>query len=157
MTKIRDVKSEIEHLEITMDEAIMIQVLKCLECSFAQFPCIPSHKAREEEKLPKLENLAQSLKDKELRRRNQDEATANYAKRFTKEKLRLTNAKPQEWEDSSNGKLTKCKFCEKEHQQNDCWNLQAKYHYCHETGQFAKFYKKKGATRTSSKNSVIYT
>ena len=110
MTEIRNVKSEIEDLEITMDEAITIQVLNCLDSSFAQFFGILSHEAREKEQLPKLENLAKSLEDEELRMRNQDKATANYAKRFTKRKSRLTNAKSEEQEDSSNGPLTKCRF-----------------------------------------------
>ncbi len=88
--------------------------------------------------------------------KNQDKATANYAKRFTKRKSRLTNAKPEETEDSSNGTLTKCKFCEKEHRLNDCWHSQAECHYCHDTGHIAKFCKKNAATRTSSKNIVIY-
>ena len=35
MTKIRDVKSEIEDLEITIDEAITIQVFNSLNSSFA--------------------------------------------------------------------------------------------------------------------------
>ena len=37
MTKIRDVRSEIKDLEITMDEAIIIQVLNFLDFLFAQF------------------------------------------------------------------------------------------------------------------------
>lgn len=41
MTKIRDVKSEIEDLDITMDEAITIQVLNSFDSFFAQFQ--PKH------------------------------------------------------------------------------------------------------------------
>ena len=47
MTKILDVKTEIEDLEITMDEAITMQVLNSLDSSFARFLGILSHKARE--------------------------------------------------------------------------------------------------------------
>ncbi len=61
MTKIRDVKSEIEDLEITIDEAITIQVLNFLDSSFAQLLGILSHEAREKEKLPTFESLAKSL------------------------------------------------------------------------------------------------
>ncbi len=43
MLKFREVKSEIENLEITMDEAITIQVLNSLNSSFAQFLGILSH------------------------------------------------------------------------------------------------------------------
>ncbi len=47
MSKICDVKSEIEDLEITIDEAIKIQVLNSLDSSFAKFFSILSHEARE--------------------------------------------------------------------------------------------------------------
>ena len=70
MTKIRNVKSEIENLEIIIDEAITIQVLNFLDSSFARFFCILSHEAREKEKLPSFESLAKSLEDKELRTKN---------------------------------------------------------------------------------------
>lgn len=86
MTKIRDIKSEIEDLGITMDEAITIQVLNSFDSSFTQFLDILSHEARGKAKLPILESLAKSLEDEELRIKNQDNATANYAKRFMKKK-----------------------------------------------------------------------
>ena len=66
MTKIRDVKSEIEDLKIPMDKAITIQVLNSLDSSFTQFLGILSHEAREKDKLPTLKNLAKFLEDKEL-------------------------------------------------------------------------------------------
>ncbi len=66
MTKIQDVKSEIEDVKITMDEAITIQVLNSLDSSFTQFLGILSHEAREKDKLLTLENLAKSLEDEEL-------------------------------------------------------------------------------------------
>ena len=157
MTKIRDVKSEIEDLEITMDEVITIKVLNCLDPSFPQFLGIFSHEAREKKQLHKLKNSAKSLEDKELQMRNQDKRTANYVKRFTKKKSRLTNAKPKEQKYSSNSTLTKCKFCGKEHGLNNCLHWQAECHYCHETGHTAKVCKKKAATRTSPKNIVIHT
>lgn len=84
MTKIWDVKSEIENLEITMDETIMIQVLNSLNFSFAQFLGILSHEAREKDKLLTFESPAKSFKDEELWMKNQNKAIANYAKQFTK-------------------------------------------------------------------------
>ncbi len=45
ITKIWDVKSEIEDLEITMDKAITIEVLNSLDSSFTQFLGILSHEA----------------------------------------------------------------------------------------------------------------
>ena len=66
MTKIRNVKSEIEDLQITMDEAIIIQVLNSLNSSFTPFLDILSHETREKAVLLTLENLAKSLEDEEL-------------------------------------------------------------------------------------------
>ena len=151
MTKIRDVKSEIEDLEITIDEAITIQVLNSLDSSFAQFLGILSHEAREKEKLPTLESLAKSLEDEELRMKNHDKATANYAKRFPKKKGKPPAADP------AIGSASKCEFCEKEHGPDECWHLQAECHYCHETGHIAKFCKKKVSSQASPKRLVTCT
>ncbi len=86
MIKICDVKSEIENLEITIDEAITIQVTNFLDFFFAQFFDILSHKAREKKKFLRLKSLAKLLEDEELRMKNQDKAKANYAKQFIKKK-----------------------------------------------------------------------
>ena len=61
MTQICDLRSEIENLEITMNEAVTIQVLNSLNSSFAHFLGILSHEAGETKKLPTLESLAKSL------------------------------------------------------------------------------------------------
>ena len=106
MTKIRDVRSEIEDLEITMDEAITIQVLNSLDSSFAQFLGILSHEARKKEELPILESLAKSLEDEELRMKIQDKATANYAKRFTKKKGK-PSTQSEDSEDSTTGLISR--------------------------------------------------
>lgn len=66
MTKIRDVKSEIKNLDITMNKAIVIQVFNSLYSSFTQFLGILIHKTREKEKLPTLESLAKSLEIEKL-------------------------------------------------------------------------------------------
>lgn len=66
ITKIRDVKSAIKNLEITIDKAIKIQVLNSIDFLFAQFFEILNHNAREKEKLFLVENLAKSLKDKDF-------------------------------------------------------------------------------------------
>ena len=155
MTKIRDVKSEIEDLEITIDEAITIQVLNSLDSSFAQFLGILSHEAREKEKLPTLESLAKSLEDEELRMKNQDKATANYTKRFTKKKRKLST-RSEDSEDSTTGLISKCKFCKKEHEPNECWHLQAECHYCHEIGPIAMLYNKKSSPQASLRRMVKF-
>ena len=64
MTKIRDVKSEIVDLEITIDETITIQVLNSLDSSFTQLLGIRSHEAREKKQLLTLESFAKSLRMK---------------------------------------------------------------------------------------------
>lgn len=72
MTKICDVKFEIETLEIIMDQAITIQVLNSFDYFLAYFFGILSYKARKIEDLLTLESLAESLEDEELRIKNQD-------------------------------------------------------------------------------------
>lgn len=86
ITKIWDFKSEIDDLKITIDEAIKIQVLNFFDPSFSQFFAILSHEGRKIDKLLTLENLAKFLEDKELRMKNHDKGTANFAKQFTKKK-----------------------------------------------------------------------
>lgn len=58
MTKIWDVRSEIEDLEINMDEPITIQVFNTFDFLFTQFLKILSHKTKEKDKLFSLESLA---------------------------------------------------------------------------------------------------
>ncbi len=105
-------KSEIEDFEIIMDEAITIEVLNSLDFFFAQFLGILSRKAREKEKLLILEGLAKSLEDQELQMKIQDKAKANYAKRFTKKKEKLST-RSEDSEDFTTGWISKCKLCEK--------------------------------------------
>ncbi len=97
MTKICDIKSEIEDLEITIDEAIIIPVSNFLDSSFTQFFGILSHEAREKAKLPTLESWAKSLEHEELWMKNQDKATANYVKQFTKKKTKLLSNPPEDF------------------------------------------------------------
>ncbi len=156
MTKIRDVRSEIEDLEITMDEAVTIQVLNSLDFFFAKFLGILSNEAREKEKLPTLESLAKSLEDEELRMKNQDKATANHAKRFTKEKGK-PSTRSEDSEDSTTSLISKCKFCEKKHEPNECWHLQAECHYCHKIRHIAKFCKKIASPQASPRRVVTGT
>lgn len=66
MTKICDIKSEIEDLDITMDEVITIQVLNSFNLSFTLFLSILSYKVKEKAKLSTLESLAKSLEIKKF-------------------------------------------------------------------------------------------
>lgn len=66
MTKIQDVKLEIENLQITIDQAITIQVFNSLNFFFVQFLDSLSYKTREKDKLLTLKNLAKFLEDKKL-------------------------------------------------------------------------------------------
>ena len=85
--------------------------------------------------------------------KNQDKATANYAKRFTKKKGKSFTSNPEDSKDSETSSVPRCKFCEKEHALNKCWHLQAECYYCYKTGHIAKFCKKKLTTQTSSMKS----
>ncbi len=82
-------KSEIEDLEITMDEVITIRVPNSFDSFFTQFLGILSHEVREKKKLPKLETFAKSLEDEKLQIKNQDRATPKYAKYFKKKKKKI--------------------------------------------------------------------
>lgn len=66
MTKICNVKFEIEDLKITIVETITIQVLNLFNLFFIQFFRILSQKTREKTKLLTFESLVKSLKGKKL-------------------------------------------------------------------------------------------
>ena len=86
--------------------------------------------------------------------KNQDKATANYAKQISRKKDKLLT-RPEDVKDSTINLLSKCRFCEKEHWPNECWHLQAECHYCHATGHIAKFCKKKSSPQASPRQVVI--
>lgn len=58
MTKIYDIKSKIEDLDIIIDKTIIIQVLNTLNSSFIQFFGILSHETRDKKKLLTLKSFA---------------------------------------------------------------------------------------------------
>lgn len=125
--------------------------MNSLDFFFKQFLGILSHKAREKEKLPIFESLAKSLEDKELWIKNQNKATANYAKQFFKKKSKFSTT------DFAIGSASKYKFCEKKYRLDKYWHLQAECHYCHEIDHIAKFYKKKISPQASTKWLVTCT
>ncbi len=148
-------RSKIKHLKISIDEAIKFQVLNSLNSSFAQFLGILSHKAREKAKLPIFESLTKLFQKEELWMKNQDEATANYAKQFSSKKNKLLT-KPEDVEDFTISLSSRCKLYGKKHGLNKYWLLQVECHYCHETGHIAKFCKKKRFLQSSSRQVVTY-
>ena len=87
--------------------------------------------------------------------KNQDKATANYAKRFAKKKEKLST-RSESSEDSPTGLISKCKFCKKEHESNECWHLQADCYYCHKIGHISKFCKEKSSPQASPRQVVTY-
>lgn len=86
MTKICNIKSEIKDLGITIDKAIIIQVLNFFDTSFMLFFGILSHKIREKEKLLLVESHTKFLENQKLEIKNQDKILVNYAKQFTKKR-----------------------------------------------------------------------
>ncbi len=155
MTNIRELKSEIEDLEITMDEGITIRIWNPLDSSFTQFLGILSHEARDKDKLITLENLAKSLENEGLRMNNHNKATANYAKRFIREKGKSAVTQIRDSEYSTICPSSKYKFCEKENGSNGCWQLQTECHFRHYVGHIAKFCKKKSFPMTSPPKNLI--
>ena len=89
--------------------------------------------------------------------KNQDKATATYAKQFTKKKAKSPLNLPEDFQHPKPGLVTKCKFCEKEHRPNKCWHLQAECYYCHKTGHIANFCKKKLSLKASLRQVVTCT
>ena len=89
---------------------------------------------------------------------NQDKATANYAKRFIREKGQSAVTQIRDSEYSTICPSSKYKFCEKEHGSYGCWQLQTECHFCHYVGHIAQFCKKKSSPMTSPpKNLIICT
>ena len=89
--------------------------------------------------------------------KNQDKASANYAKQFTKRKGKASVTWAEDFKDPAPSLPSKCKFCEKEHGPNECWQLQAECHYCYDVGHITKFCKKKTSSQTSPKEVVTCT
>ncbi len=87
--------------------------------------------------------------------KNHDKATANYAKLFTKKNGKSPVTQIEDSKDSTISPSSKCKLYEKEHGPNECWHLQAEYHYCHNVGHIANFCKKKSSSRTSPPKNLI--
>ena len=156
MIKICDMKFEIDDWEITIDDAITIQVIKVSDYSFEKFLNILRHETRKKEKPPTLECLAEFLEDEKLQIKNQDKATKNYKKQFINKK-----EKPSTWSkdsnDSTKASILNCKFCEKRHRPNGCRHLQTKCHHYHKIVHIAKFCKKEASFEASSRLIIKFT
>ncbi len=115
--------------------AIVIHALKNLDSKFRLYLMILNHETRQKAQLPTLSELTKSLKDEELRLKNERIAIANFAKK-TKSKS-ASHGNPTH----TGKKLTKdldkkkedCKTCGSNHN-SDCWHLTADCFQCHETG-----------------------
>ncbi len=81
MSQIKDVRSKIEDLKISMDNVIVIHALNNLDSTFRLYLMIMNHEARQKAQLPTLSELTKSLEDEELRLKNKSTASANFAKK----------------------------------------------------------------------------
>lgn len=162
MSQIKDARSEIEDLKITIDNAVVIHALNNLDSQFCPYFTIFNHEARQKAQLPTLSELTKSLEDKEERPKNKSTASANFAK---KAKFNLANhgKRPTVGKKSakdSNQKKKDCKTCVGSHS-GDYWHFKAECFHCHETGYISTNCpdnkEKKGSTLTgvskTSKNS----
>ncbi len=61
MSQIKDARSEIEDLKITMDNAVIIHALNNLDFQFRPYLTILNHEARQKAQLPTLSELTKSL------------------------------------------------------------------------------------------------
>ena len=157
MSQIKDARSEIEDLKISMDDAIVIHALNNLDSQFRPYLTILNHEARQKAKLPTLSELTKSLEDEELRLKNESTASANFAKKGKSKSTsygNCTNTGKKSTEDLDQ-KNEECKTCGDSHH-GDCWHLTAECFQCHETGHISancpKNKKKKMSTSSCSSN-----
>ncbi len=125
MSQIKDARSEIEDLKISMDDAV-IHALNNLDSKFRPYLTILNHQARQKAQLPTLSELTKSLEDEELRVKNESTASANFAKKAK------SNSASHGNRTNTGRKLTKdldqkkedCKTYGSNHN-GDCWHLTA--------------------------------
>ncbi len=82
MSGIKDASTEIDDLNITIFEAVVIHAFNNLDSHFRSYLPILSYSAREKQKLPTLSELTKILKDEEMRLSNENKRTANFACSF---------------------------------------------------------------------------
>ncbi|MCJ1471324.1 hypothetical protein MMC07_009972 [Pseudocyphellaria aurata] len=132
-----------------MDKAIIIHTLNLLDNQFKPYLTILSHDSREKEHLPSLEVLAKALEDEEQQLSNQDQATANYAKKEKKPKPKTkkdsTSKDPDNANASTSGEQApyQCTRCHKSHVKGECWMDKMTCNGCGKVGHIKKFCKKK--------------
>lgn len=81
MSKIKDVRSKIEDLKISMDDADVIYALNNLNSQFRPYFTILNHEAQQKAQIPTLSRLTKSFKDEELRLKNKSTTSVNFAKK----------------------------------------------------------------------------
>ena len=85
---VRDIKTEITDISITVDQIIVLKLLNGMGASFSTYLTILNEQARREDKFPGLDNLLKNLKDEEFRMR-QDPVTANVLKAKKSQKVSI--------------------------------------------------------------------
>ena len=157
MSRIKDVSTEIEDLQISISEAVVIHALNNLDSHFWPYLAILSHDAREKEKLLTLSELTKALEEVQMRLSNENRGTANYARNS-----KFKKAKPSEQggrtstekgsdneEEKKKQEEKKCKICGGKHQW-DCWHLKTKCFICHNVGHIAAKCPEKSSSTSSS-------
>ena len=129
MSRIKDISTKIDNLNISISEAVVIHALNNFDSHFQTYLAILSHNAREKEKFLTLSKLTKALKDEQQRFSNENRGTANYACNS-----KLKKAKPSEQREKggtekgsdNEGKKKKqevkeCKTCGGKYH-GDCWH-----------------------------------
>ena len=93
-SKARNIKAEINDLNININDAITLKVLNFLGTSYSQFLVVVNNDARQESKLYNIDSFLKNLINEEAHILNEGKATSNYIQK-KKEKKKEKNDKPE--------------------------------------------------------------
>ena len=154
MSQMKDAQAEIDDLKISMDDAIVIHALNNFDFHFRPYLTILKHEARQKAQLPTLSKITKTLEDEELRLKNENTASANFAKKAKSRSAGHKNSEKKSGKDSTNQKKEECKTCGGSHS-GECWHLTAECFQCHQTGHISANCpdkEKKGSTSLNAPN-----
>ncbi len=162
ISQIKDARSKIEDLKISMDDAIVIHTVNNLDSQFWPYLTILNHETRQKAQLPKLSELTKSLEYKELRLKNQRSASANFAKKAKSKSAshgHLANTSKKSTKDMHQKKQD-CKIWDSNHN-SAIEHLTAECFQCHEPSHISancpEHKKKKGSTPSGASNNKFTT
>ena len=152
---VRDIKSEIMDISLSVEQIIVLKLLNGLGTSFSTYLTILNEQARREEKFPALDELLKNLEDEESRVRQDPTVIANMLKAKKKAK---NNPSGEESEEDKGKEKDKCERCGKKHS-GKCKHSNSICNGCGKKGHLERVCKSKeknGSNDASkSKNEVV--